>query len=236
MVGGLCVHAPLAVLIHAPSTERTQNFCPRRRPWKEDPERANTCIAGAFAGPRSDPQVILDVQQFSPDEITVKTVDNHVIVEAKHEEKQDEHGYVSRHFVRRYVLPPSHDLVNVTSTLSSDGVLTITAPKKVRSTEPRPALTSALLSHSRRPRTSESFSFSLPSHSPTLPLVFVIAGTAYVTCLIFLPFNSNVSDAVRASVCGIRRGQTVPTGFRSNLRICTKLQNTEYVSLTFEIQ
>lgn len=143
----------------------------------------------AFAGPRSDPQVILDVQQFSPDEITVKTVDNHVTVEAKHEEKQDEHGYVSRHFVRRYVLPPSHDLANITSTLSSDGVLTITAPKKVRSTEPRPALTSALLSHSRRPRTSESFSFSpsplSPSLSPTLPLVFVIAGTAYVTCLIF---------------------------------------------------
>jgi crystallin alpha B len=74
--------------------------------------------------------VILDVQQFSPDEITVKTVDNHVVIEAKHEEKQDEHGYISRHFVRRYVLPPSHDLVNITSTLSSDGVLTITAPKK----------------------------------------------------------------------------------------------------------
>ncbi|XP_071641610.1 protein lethal(2)essential for life isoform X1 [Temnothorax longispinosus] len=78
----------------------------------------------------SDPQVILDVQQFSPNEISVKTVDNHVVVEAKHEEKQDEHGYISRHFVRRYVLPPSHDLVNITSTLSSDGVLTITAPKK----------------------------------------------------------------------------------------------------------
>jgi len=85
----------------------------------------------------SDPQVILDVQQFSPDEITVKTIDNQIIVEAKHEEKQDEHGYISRHFVRRYVLPSSHDLANVTSTLSSDGVLTITAPKKVRSNSPR---------------------------------------------------------------------------------------------------
>lgn len=77
-------------------------------------------------------QVILDVQQFSPEEITVKTVGNNVIVEAKHEERQDEHGYVSRHFVRRYALPPSHDVINVTSSLSSDGVLTITAPKKVR--------------------------------------------------------------------------------------------------------
>lgn len=76
-------------------------------------------------------QVILDVQQFSPEEITVKTVSNNIIIEAKHEERQDEHGYVSRQFLRRYVLPPSHDVNNITSSLSSDGVLTITAPKKV---------------------------------------------------------------------------------------------------------
>lgn len=80
-------------------------------------------------------QVILDVQQFSPEEITVKTVGNQIIVEAKHEERQDEHGFISRHFVRRYVLPASHDVINITSSLSSDGVLTITAPKKVRDEE-----------------------------------------------------------------------------------------------------
>lgn len=61
----------------------------------------------------------------------MKTVDNDVIVEAKHEERQDEHGYISRHFVRRYVLPQSHNVAEITSSLSSDGVLTITAPKKV---------------------------------------------------------------------------------------------------------
>lgn len=72
----------------------------------------------------------LDVQQFKPKEITVKTKDNCVIVEGKHEEKQDEHGYISRHFVRRYVLPRNHDAADVVSSLSSDGVLTITAPKK----------------------------------------------------------------------------------------------------------
>lgn len=62
----------------------------------------------------------------------MKTAGNNVIIEAKHEERQDEHGFVSRHFVRRYALPPSHDVINITSSLSSDGVLTITAPKKVR--------------------------------------------------------------------------------------------------------
>lgn len=76
-------------------------------------------------------QVILDVQQFSPDEIIVKTVDNNIIVEAKHEERKDEHGFITRHFIRRYILPSSHDSLQVTSSLSSDGVLTITAPKRV---------------------------------------------------------------------------------------------------------
>lgn len=75
---------------------------------------------------------MLDVQQFAPGEITVKVSDGSIVVEGKHEEKQDEHGFVSRHFVRRY-LPPSRelDLDNVVSSLSSDGVLTISVPKMV---------------------------------------------------------------------------------------------------------
>jgi len=58
-------------------------------------------------------EVILDVQQFSPSEITVKIADRFVIVEGKHEEKQDEHGYVSRQFSRRYQLPSEFEgLIN----------------------------------------------------------------------------------------------------------------------------
>jgi crystallin alpha B len=72
----------------------------------------------------------LDVQQFKPDEITVKTVNNFVIVEGKHEERQDEHGFISRQFQRRYKLPDDTDADTVVSQLSSDGVLTIFAPKK----------------------------------------------------------------------------------------------------------
>ncbi|KAG8222843.1 hypothetical protein J437_LFUL007551 [Ladona fulva] len=81
-------------------------------------------------------QVMLDVQQFSPEEISVKTVDNCVVVEGRHEEKQDEHGFVSRHFIRRYVLPEGIRPETITSSLSSDGVLTITAPKAL----PMPAV------------------------------------------------------------------------------------------------
>nr|AHE77372.1 small heat shock protein [Lissorhoptrus oryzophilus] len=74
-------------------------------------------------------QANLDVQQFKPEEITVKlTGDNVLTIEGKHEEKQDEHGFISRHFTRRYVLPKNCDMDKIESRLSSDGVLTITAP------------------------------------------------------------------------------------------------------------
>lgn len=100
------------------------------RPWTNI-ARQNSGGASTIQCDKEKFEVILDVQQFSPDEITVKTIDNNVVVEAKHEEKKDEHGFISRHFVRRYVLPASHDPLEITSSLSSDGVLTITAPKKV---------------------------------------------------------------------------------------------------------
>ena len=75
-------------------------------------------------------QVVLDVQQFDPSEIDVKLVDKFVVVTAKHEEKQDEHGWISRQFVRKYLIPEQCDIDQVASKLSSDGVLTITAPRK----------------------------------------------------------------------------------------------------------
>uniref|UniRef100_A0A336LY47 CSON004436 protein n=1 Tax=Culicoides sonorensis TaxID=179676 RepID=A0A336LY47_CULSO len=75
-------------------------------------------------------EVILDVAQFEPSDITVKTTDKFIIVEGKHEEKQDEHGFVSRQFTRKYLLPAGYNPDDVYSSLSSDGVLTVTAPKK----------------------------------------------------------------------------------------------------------
>lgn len=99
------------------------------RPWAELLRNAES--ATSTVKPDKDKfQVILDVQQFKPEEINVKVVDKFVTVEAKHEEKQDEHGWISRQFQRKYLIPEQCDLSQVSSTLSSDGVLTITAPKK----------------------------------------------------------------------------------------------------------
>lgn len=75
-------------------------------------------------------QVSLDVQHFAPNEISVKTVDNSILVEAKHDERLDEHGHISRHFTRRYDLPKGFDVHDIVSQLSSDGILTLKAPPR----------------------------------------------------------------------------------------------------------
>lgn len=93
------------------------------------------CPAGGTSTVHADEekfQVVLDVQQFQPEEIDVKVVENCVVVTAKHEEKRDEHGWVSRQFVRKYMIPEQCDLDQVASKLSTDGLLTITAPRKDR--------------------------------------------------------------------------------------------------------
>ncbi|XP_050515109.1 heat shock protein 27-like [Diabrotica virgifera virgifera] len=69
-------------------------------------------------------------EQFAPNEITVKTNGNSILVEDNRKEKQDEHDLIMRHFVRRYVLPQTHDAENAVSPLSLDGVLTVSALKK----------------------------------------------------------------------------------------------------------
>ncbi|KAF8789198.1 Protein lethal(2)essential for life like protein [Argiope bruennichi] len=60
-----------------------------------------------------------------------------IVIHGKHEEKTDEHGFVSREFTRRYLLPEGTDPETVKSSLSQNGVLTIEAPKKA--IEPPPS-------------------------------------------------------------------------------------------------
>lgn len=84
--------------------------------------------------------MLLDVKHFSPEEISVKVVGEHVEVHARHEERPDEHGYIAREFHRRYRLPPGVDPAAVTSALSPEGVLSVqAAPAPAQSSPPPPA-------------------------------------------------------------------------------------------------
>lgn len=75
-------------------------------------------------------ELSLDTHDYRPDEIKVNLNQNVLSVEAKHEEK-GEGNYVSRQFSRKYTLPENCEIDKVSSNLSSDGILMITAPKNL---------------------------------------------------------------------------------------------------------
>ena len=75
-------------------------------------------------------EVSLDTRNYRPDEIKVNVVDKVLSIEAKHEEKsEDGSRFTSRQFFRKYILPAECPADQVTSNLSTDGVLLVSAPK-----------------------------------------------------------------------------------------------------------
>nr|XP_050041803.1 alpha-crystallin A chain-like [Dermacentor andersoni] len=73
----------------------------------------------------------VDTRHFAPEEITVKTQDNSVVIHGKHEEKSDDRGcYVKREFTRRYILPEDVDPETVKCHLQPNGLLALEAPRK----------------------------------------------------------------------------------------------------------
>nr|AYP00111.1 small heat shock protein 21.2 [Laodelphax striatellus] len=74
-------------------------------------------------------KVNLDVQQFKPEEISVKLSGDNIVIEGKHEERTDQQGFISRHFCHRYKLPDNVDVDKLQTELSSDGILSLVAPK-----------------------------------------------------------------------------------------------------------
>lgn len=107
------------------------------RPWMDVTRRKDGAATMGIASDKDNFKVIIDVRQFKPDEIAVKVVDRCIVVEAKHEEKRDEHGSISRQFLRKYLLSDRADLEQVSSTISSDGILIIMAPLKKGPEKPK---------------------------------------------------------------------------------------------------
>ncbi|KAI6235657.1 Hsp-25 [Aphelenchoides besseyi] len=68
-----------------------------------------------------------DVAQYRPEEVTVKAVDNRLLVHAKHEEKSASRT-VFREYNQEFMLPRGTDPENISSVLSNDGVLTVSCP------------------------------------------------------------------------------------------------------------
>merc|ERR1712025_335245 len=74
-------------------------------------------------------KILINVDKYQPEELMIKTVDNNVIVEAKHGEKtSDGRSFSTQSFNQSFALPRGVNPEAVSSSLSKAGVLTISAP------------------------------------------------------------------------------------------------------------
>ncbi|XP_076061879.1 uncharacterized protein LOC143037480 isoform X1 [Oratosquilla oratoria] len=73
-------------------------------------------------------KITIDVKDFKDGELSVKVVDNDMVVEG-HVERKEGGSSSTRNFCQKFPLPETVDLEAITSTISSDGILTIKAPK-----------------------------------------------------------------------------------------------------------
>lgn len=69
----------------------------------------------------------LDLSDFKPDEIKVKTIGHSISVEAEHDERSDSFSTITRCFKRKFFLPENLDSATVTSKVTSDGILILSA-------------------------------------------------------------------------------------------------------------
>nr|XP_027785058.1 alpha-crystallin A chain isoform X1 [Marmota flaviventris] len=99
------------------------------QPHAGNPKNNPTKASRRVRSDRDKFVILLDVKHFSPEDLTVKVLEDFVEIHGKHNERQDDHGYISREFHRRYRLPSNVDQSALSCSLSADGMLTFSGPK-----------------------------------------------------------------------------------------------------------
>ena len=74
--------------------------------------------------------VEIDSYQFRPEELQVKTLDDTLLIEGRHEDVRDSNNYTKMYFIRKYQLPADVDPRDINSSIDSHGRLTVEAPKR----------------------------------------------------------------------------------------------------------
>jgi len=72
--------------------------------------------------------ILIDVKDYKAEDISVKVIDDQIVVEGSLEKKQGSKKS-SQQFVRRFEMPPNAEFTKVSSALSRDGVLKVICPK-----------------------------------------------------------------------------------------------------------
>ncbi|KAI6243704.1 hypothetical protein M3Y99_00033500 [Aphelenchoides fujianensis] len=81
--------------------------------------------------------VEIDAYQFRPEELEVKTLDDCLLIEGRHEDVRDRDNYTKMYFVRKYQLPSDVHPQDITSSIDSAGRLTVEARKPYAALEGR---------------------------------------------------------------------------------------------------
>lgn len=76
-------------------------------------------------------KISLDAQNLKPEDISITITGRKVTIIGKHKGERNKDGYEVKQFKRRYMFPETCNMDRVSSTLSTNGVLTITAPEMV---------------------------------------------------------------------------------------------------------
>lgn len=73
--------------------------------------------------------VDMDCYQFRPEEIQVKTLDDTLMIEGRHEDIRDKDNFTKMYFVRKYQLPRDVDFNSIQSSIDAKGRLQVEAGK-----------------------------------------------------------------------------------------------------------
>ncbi|CAG2251625.1 CRYAB [Mytilus edulis] len=104
-----------------------------RSPWYNEDYVRSKEVAEAFAKSEvaevkydsKKLEIKLDVSMYKPEELNVTIAEDRLIIKGKHEQKEDNHGFITREFTREFVIPENIDIDGITSTLSEEGMLMI---------------------------------------------------------------------------------------------------------------
>ncbi|XP_063586553.1 uncharacterized protein LOC134764018 [Penaeus indicus] len=88
-------------------------------------------LAVTVTSDKTGHKIVMDVHEFTDGKVKVRVVgERELVVEGSAEKKAEGNWSISSHsFRRRFSLPRQTDMAAITSVMSSDGILTITAPK-----------------------------------------------------------------------------------------------------------
>ncbi|XP_066965169.1 serine-rich adhesin for platelets-like [Macrobrachium rosenbergii] len=113
---------------HGKSTSVSHDMTSYRNLREKDMREENQAIS--VTEDHQSHKVVMDVQDFNKDDLKIKVVDeNELVVEGKVERKEGE-SVSTKTFCRKFVFPGLVNSEAVSSSMSSDGVLIITIPKK----------------------------------------------------------------------------------------------------------